>query len=120
MPLGDEPVVQQGRGYALSAFRKRAVLVGARAAAAAAAAAAVVPGAGAGAGAGAAGAGAGAGAGAAKSDAEWLRGERHVFEPADIQALRLKTPVFWNRRRQCSGVRRAAESRPRTSRRRSW
>jgi hypothetical protein len=47
----------------------------------------VVPAAGAGAGAGAAGAGAGAGAGAAKSDAEWLRGERHVFEPADIQAL---------------------------------
>ena len=38
MPLGDEVVVQQGRGYALSAFRKRAA--GARAAAAAAAAAA--------------------------------------------------------------------------------
>jgi hypothetical protein len=81
MPLSDEAVVQQGRVYALSAFRKRAE--GARAGAAAAAA--VVPGAGAGA--GAAGAGSGAGAGAAKSDAEWLRGERHVFEPADIQAL---------------------------------
>jgi len=80
MPLADEPVVQQGRVYALTIFRKRAEDARARAAAAA-------PAPGAGAGAGGPVGGAAAGAGVTLTDAEWARGERHAFEAADIQAL---------------------------------